>query len=312
MKPLRSFSDIRSFIVTEIQFIWLFRSTCVDSKELGDMSDRWKYTLRKAFTDWKKRSMRQRKAATVTVLCGMTATLLLSAPSVQAQSAAAARRIFDLTNQDRQLQGLPPLAWDVALARSAQAHARWMVREPELSHQYPGEASPLDRAAAAGAHFRAMAENIATGPGAEAIEREWMHSPHHRRNILDPRMDALGVAVAERDGTLYAVEDFAEVSQSLRPDQVANRVKALLRPLGVDPSAPAGEAEAACRMSSGMPRGTRARSLVRFQTPDLSRLPAQVAEQVRRGGFARAAVAACAPEGGQTEFTLYRVAILFY
>ena len=36
-----------------------------------------------------------------------------------------------------------------------------------------------------------------------------MNSPPHRANILDPEMDSLGVAVIERNGELFAVQDFA-------------------------------------------------------------------------------------------------------
>jgi uncharacterized protein YkwD len=37
-----------------------------------------------------------------------------------------------------------------------------------------------------------------------------MHSSGHRANILDGNMDSVGIAVAERDGEYYAVEDFSK------------------------------------------------------------------------------------------------------
>jgi uncharacterized protein YkwD len=37
-----------------------------------------------------------------------------------------------------------------------------------------------------------------------------MESPLHRANILDTDMDSAGVGVAERNGQLYAVEDFSK------------------------------------------------------------------------------------------------------
>src|SRR5581483_8060842 len=155
-------------------------------------------------------------------------------------------RIFDLTNQDRQEHGLPILHWDAALAQAAKAHANRMVRERALSHQYPGEPELMERAASAGAHFRAIAENIATGPNPAGVESEWMHSPPHRANILDPKMDSLGVAVGEQGGELYAVEDFEQASQQLAKEQVEERVREMLHRRGVDASAPAGPAEDAC------------------------------------------------------------------
>lgn len=236
---------------------------------------------------------------------------LLAQSLARVQSDQDAHRIFELTNQDRMQHGLPELRWDATLAVAAQSHDDRMVQERTLSHQYPGEAGLMTRAAQAGAHFQAIAENIATGPTSEAIETEWMHSTAHRTNILDPKMNALGVAVAERDGTLYAVEDFAAASQVLSLGQVEERVRELLRAQNVDPSGPSAAAEQACRMSRGMPQGTNARSMVRFQTPDLSQLPTAVAQQIRSGDYTKAGVGACSPKD-QGGFTTYRVAILFY
>ena len=229
-----------------------------------------------------------------------------------AHSQDRARRIFELTNQDRQEHGLHALRWDAALAAAAQAHADRMAREPALSHQYSGEPELMARAASAGAHFQAIAENIATGPNPQSIEQEWMHSTAHRTNILDPRMNAIGVAIAERGGSLYAVEDFAQSSEALNLEQVEQRVRELLRAQNVDPSAPAGPAEQACSMGHGIPQGSNARSIIRFETPDLTQLPSQVAQQIRGGDFRKAAVGACAPQPAQANFTTYRVAILFY
>lgn len=243
-------------------------------------------------------------------VCSLFLLAGLFAAVAYGQSQETARRIFDLTNQDRAARGLPPLQWDAALASAAQTHAAWMVREGAISHRFPGEPDLLTRTADAGAHFQAIAENVAIGPRADAIEDEWMHSMPHRTNILDPKMNALGVGIAERDGTLYAVEDFSEASEVLGPEQVERRVRELLRARGIDPSAPAEPAEQACAPGHGIPAG--AKSMVRFQTPNLQQLPPQVAAQIEKGHFARAAVGACAPDAAQGAFTVYRVAILLY
>lgn len=221
-----------------------------------------------------------------------------------------AHRIFDLTNQDRSARGLPPLRWDATLAAAAQTHADRMLREGAISHRFPGEPDLLTRAAQAGAHFQAIAENVATGPGAGAIEEEWMHSTAHRTNILDPKMNALGVGAGERGGTVYAVEDFSESSETLTLQQVEQRIRELLRAESINPSAPAAPAEAACPAGGSIQPG--AKSMVRFQTPSLQELPPQVAAQIRKGHFTQAAVGACAPDASQGNFTLYRVAILLY
>lgn len=243
----------------------------------------------------------------------LLAAVLLAAPAAPAQIPdSPEQQILNLTNQDRQEHGLAPLRWNAALARAAAAHAGRMAEERTLSHQYPGEPELMTRAADAGAHFQAIAENIALGPSPRAIENEWMHSIPHRTNILDPRMNSLGVAVVSRRGTLYAVEDFAEANEALSLGQIEQRVRDLLRDQNVDPSAPAAPAEQACAMGHGIPEGSNFRSIVRFETPDLTHLPAQVGQQIRAGDFTRAAVGACAPSPSQARFTTYRVAVLFY
>lgn len=237
----------------------------------------------------------------VSIACG---------PCLRAQSGSDARRVFALTNQDRQHQGLPPLAWNDTLAAAAEAHAQRMIQEPALSHQYPGEPDLMTRAARAGAHFRAIAENIAIGPTPDSLNDQWMHSTPHRTNILDPKMNALGVAVIRRGPNLYAVEDFSQANEALTRAQVEERVRSLLREAGLNATAPAPPAEAACSADKGMPAS--ARSIVRFQTPALSQLPGQVVQAVRSGDFRNAAVGACAPASSQAAFTTYRVAIVFY
>lgn len=238
---------------------------------------------------------------------------LVSSREMRAQDVdSKAQQIFALTNQDRQEHGLPALRWDGALAAAAQAHADRMVRERTLSHQYADEPELMERAATAGAHFQAIAENIAIGESPKGIERGWMQSTPHRTNILDPKMNAIGVAVAERGGSVFAVEDFEESSEALSRAQVEQRVRGLLQAQNVDPGMPAQPAEQACWSGKGIPQGSNARSVVRFETADLSQLPSQVVQQIRSGDFRKAAVGACSPAPGQTNFTTYHVAILFY
>ena len=111
--------------------------------------------------------------------------LLVAWSPARAQYENAARHIFGLTNQDRQARGLPPLEWNAALARAAERHAALMARQGNISHQYAGEPAPMERAAQAGAHFHAVAENVAMAPTASDVETSWMHSTPHRRNILE-------------------------------------------------------------------------------------------------------------------------------
>lgn len=224
-----------------------------------------------------------------------------------------AERIFELTNQDRANQGLQPLRWNSALASAAAVHAARMKEERTLSHQYEGEPDLQERAAQAGAHFQAIAENIAMGPSAEAIEKQWMKSVPHRQNILDPEMNSIGIAVIEKGGYLYAVEDFADANAALTREQIEERVGDLLRAQKIDPSGPRSVGEETCTMGEGIPASAsqagQVKAVMRFQTPDLSKLPDQIMQQLQTGRFTKAAVGACKSGG---VFTTYRVAVVLY
>lgn len=189
---------------------------------------------------------------------------------------------------------------------------QWMLRARELRHQYPGEAPLVERVRQAGVHYREVAENLAAGFSPESVEVGWMHSPEHRRNILDAGLTEVGIAAVWHYGRLYVVQDFAHVIAARGPEQVERRVGDLLRHQGIDPDGPRGPAEAACRSQRGIPGGPGVRLVIRFETSDLNQLPEQVVEALRRGHYRRAGVGACAPERAQTGFTTFRVALVLY
>jgi uncharacterized protein YkwD len=121
--------------------------------------------------------------------------------------------IFDLANRERAARKLAPLKWNAKLASAARSHAQKMAQAGMLSHQFSGEMDMGMRIRVAGLRFRSAAENVALGPSAAVLHQEWMSSPAHRENILDPELDSLGVAVVRQNGQLFAVQDFALASQ---------------------------------------------------------------------------------------------------
>jgi uncharacterized protein YkwD len=133
------------------------------------------------------------------------------AGAATAQSESAQRQIFEAANQARRAQGLMRLKWDASLAQAAQQHAAAMARENLLSHQLRREPDLGARAAHAGVYFVSISENVAQGPDASSVSAQWQESPAHRQNLLDPDMNVIGVGVVERNGELFAVEDFAKI-----------------------------------------------------------------------------------------------------
>jgi hypothetical protein len=221
------------------------------------------------------------------------------------------QQLVDLTNADRAQQGLPPLKWDPALAQAAAEHAQLMSQQSTaLSHQYPGEPDLEARAGAAGAHFRAIAENVALAPSPRALDQEWMHSPLHRANILDPRMDTIGVGLVKRGGNYYGVLDFASTVANLGPQQVEQKIGQLLQQRGLQPAGLTQQARQTCEMESGSAGGTKPWFTMRWEGTDLSRLPDQLEQRISTGKYHKAAVGACGHAG--QGFTTYKIAVMLY
>ena len=147
-----------------------------------------------------------RRVAMVWTLVVGTALFL---PSAFAQSAGSAERfLYDSLNRERRAAGLPALHWDDALASAARQHATLMASQRSVQHTLPGEASLPGRATRAGAHFSWLSENIIESADIRSAHVAFMNSPTHRANILDSDMDTVGVAVVERSGQIFVVEDF--------------------------------------------------------------------------------------------------------
>jgi uncharacterized protein YkwD len=86
-----------------------------------------------------------------------------------------------------------------------------MAQRGSAEHGFAGEPGLASRVTQAGVRFVSLSENVAQGPGPEAIQTEFLNSSNHRANILDSDMDSVGIGVVERRGQLFAVEDFSKV-----------------------------------------------------------------------------------------------------
>ena len=134
------------------------------------------------------------------------------------------RRIFQLTNEARRKNGLPPLDPDNDLAVKARGKSDDMLINNYFSHTSPEGKTLKDRIQEEKpASFKTISrigENIYMGARfdysvdvktqARLIVDGWMTSPGHRRNVLDPNYTRLGVGVAAKDKMCYATQIFAQ------------------------------------------------------------------------------------------------------
>ena len=158
------------------------------------------------------------------------------------------------------------------------------------------------------------AENVALAGTPDEIHYEWMHSPPHRANILDPQLNAIGIAEMPGRKGLYAVQDFALAVEKLSLAQQEEKVRALISASGLrtedNPERTQwNDARKTCQMSSGS--AGQPAALLKFDGSDLSQLPARLQPLLSSGKYRSAAVGACDP-GGIDGFTHFRVAVLFY
>jgi len=238
---------------------------------------------------------------------------LSASPAIaQANASPAEQTLLQLANQARAAHNLPPLHWDSTLAHAARAHVQRVVHEQgEYLHQYPGEPDLMTRGAQAGAHFSTIAENI--GGHAEdpaAIQQIWMTTPTHRANLLDPNLNAVGIAVIESQGLLFAVEDFAHNVSVPQGADIEKRVAQLLQQHGIAPAESNADARATCEMPKG--NAGSPKLVIQWDGPNPTQLPDVLLQQIASGSYTSAAVGACPSKQANQQFTLYHVAILLY
>jgi hypothetical protein len=219
--------------------------------------------------------------------------------------------LFQSANRERVAHGLSPLKWNTALAEAAGRHALLLAQQNALSHQFPGEPDLASRAARDGARFSTIAENVAQGPRAKSLHEQWMKSPLHRANLLDPQMNSVGIAVARRNGTLFAVEDFSDTAGELSLQEQEKLVQKQLQSRGLRILDYTNDARRSCVLDNGYAGDHRPSFVLHYATPSLDSLPEMLVKRIESGRYHGAAVGAC-PSNAKFGVSSYRVAVLLY
>jgi uncharacterized protein YkwD len=248
---------------------------------------------------------------------------------VSAQAKAAPQRsgmeeqLLNLLNQERARAGLQNVRWNQDLADAARAHSDLLAKHKKLSHQFRGEPELQQRAGRTGARFNAVAENVAYAPTVPDLHDGLMHSPPHRANILNPEYNAVGIAIVERDGELYATEDFARTISGMTEDQFRHAVVAAFqRVRSVQKKAPITVSndsrlhDAACskslnakRVLGGLPGAT---DLAIYTSSDPGQLPANMRAAAADGTLHRMNIGVCFQQDSASGFSKYWVVAAFY
>jgi uncharacterized protein YkwD len=110
-----------------------------------------------------------------------------------------------LINRERTKRGLRALRHDGQLRKVAESYSRQMVRRSFFDHVGPDGSTLQSRIAGRTTYLRrvtssSLGENLYWGSGERATPAEsvdgWMHSPGHRRNMLNPKFRDIGIGIA--------------------------------------------------------------------------------------------------------------------
>lgn len=238
--------------------------------------------------------------------------LCIGAESPRPSGSVAEQYLFSAANAERQQRGLRPLRWEETLHHAAKRHAGEMARRQSISHQYSGEPDLAERGRMAGARFTMISENVGEAWSAPELHDAWMHSPEHRKNLLDPRANAMAISVERRGNELYAVEDFERTVETMSLADQENAVAELLRTEArVSMLSNVADARRTCEMSSGYAGNRRPYFVMRFTASSLDRLPDTLRSKLASGRYHSASVGACQARN-TGPFSAYDVAVLLY
>lgn len=132
------------------------------------------------------------------------------------QLAEYAEQVAVLVNKERNAYGLQPVKVSPLLSEAANIRASEL--KANFSHTRPNGTSCFTAMSELEIQYRSAAENIAYGQkNPKSVMNAWMNSSGHRANILNEKMEYIGVGVFYQDGVYYWSQFFA-ASNSLSND----------------------------------------------------------------------------------------------
>lgn len=238
----------------------------------------------------------------------------------------AEQEILRLVNLERARAGLSSLRSDPDLQKAARQHSRIMAAASQLSHEFGAEPPFSRRLSLAGASFDMSGENVAFNQTGDAAHRALMASPPHRKNILTPEFNSVGIGVIREGDNIWVTQDFTRAFEKQSEQEARNAVIAAfqqarrrlrLAPVGIvdEPHLHAH----ACRMAksgeldSRTPLGwSTIRTATTYTETDLSQLPSTALKLAENPNVQRVSVGVCFDRSPKYESGMNWVVIAAY
>jgi uncharacterized protein YkwD len=114
--------------------------------------------------------------------------------------------LLELTNQARSTDGLPALTNSPLLEKSAANKCADMIARNYWSHNTPDGAEPWVFITPYIPEYYKLGENLASDyPNDLFAHQNWMNSPIHKANILDPEFNQVGFAKCQKSDNKYII-----------------------------------------------------------------------------------------------------------
>jgi hypothetical protein len=122
--------------------------------------------------------------------------IFLSSFNLAYASEITVSKVIELVNQARNQQGLLELPENETLDKIAQDKLEDMIKNNYFAHTSPKGVTPWSWYEREGYDYKYAGENLAINfLTAEGQHKAWMDSPTHKKNILNPQFQEVGVAV---------------------------------------------------------------------------------------------------------------------
>lgn len=149
-------------------------------------------------------------------------SLTIAKPGILGYSSEiTVQKVYEATNKQRQLAGLPSLRYNSTLSKSATSKAQDMFLNNYWAHNSPSGKTPWDFFKGAGYSYSLAGENLAKDfYDTDSMIKAWMESPTHKANIVNNRYQEIGIGVV--NGILNGVKTTLVVQHFATP---LNKVK---------------------------------------------------------------------------------------